>query len=112
MLQPQAALPPLTQYNIIISRSLKSTADSTLTNPLSFAFITAIDTTDKFPRITDSALLTLVEQQTFNYFWSGTDQNSGMAKERMSQPQVTTGGSGFGIMSMLVGVQRDFITRA
>jgi hypothetical protein len=112
MLQPQAALPHLTQYNIIISRGLKSTADSTLTNPLSFSFITAIDTTDKFPRITDSALLTLVEQQTFNYFWSGADPTSGMAKERASQPQVTTGGSGFGIMSMLVGVQRNFITRA
>jgi len=71
-----------------------------------------MDTTDKFPRISDSALLTLVEQQTFNYFWADGDANSGMSKERASQTQVTTGGSGFGIMSMLVGVQRNFITRA
>jgi hypothetical protein len=111
ILAPQSALSALTQYNVIISKSLLSAADSPITNPLAFSFVTAIDSTPKFPLISDSALLTLVEQQTFNYFWTGADQNSGMAKERMSETQVTTGGSGFGIMSMLVGVQRGFITR-
>jgi len=112
ILQPQTALKALAQYVVVVAENLKSATDSSITNPIQFSFITAIDSTPKFTQISDSALLTLVEQQTFNYFWTGADQNSGMAKERMSQTQVTTGGSGFGIMSMLVGVQRGFITRA
>lgn len=111
VLRPQAALNSLTQYNVIISKSLRSVADSALQNPLTFSFVTALDSTDKFPRISDSALLTLVEQQTFNYFWTNGDPSSGMAKERASQTQVTTGGSGFGIMAMLAAVQRNFISR-
>ncbi len=76
-------------------------------------FYTQIDSTDKFPQFSDSALLTLVQQQTFNYFWDFGHPVSGMARERTSSgDMVTTGGSGFGIMSMLVAVQRNFITRA
>jgi hypothetical protein len=112
VIQPSSPLNPLTKYLLVVSAPLKSLADSTLTNALQINFVTAIDTTDKFPLISDSALLTLVEQQTFNYFWADNDPTSGMAKERASQTQVTTGGSGFGVMSMLVGVQRGFITRA
>ncbi len=111
VIQPSSPLSPLTKYLLVVSPPLKSTADSTLTTTVQISFTTAIDTTDKFPRITDSALLTLVEQQTFNYFWTDNDPTSGMAKERASQTQVTTGGSGFGIMAMLVGVQRNFISR-
>jgi hypothetical protein len=112
VIQPSSPLKPLTNYFITVSQDLKSTADSELKSTVNISLVTAIDTTDKFPRVSDSALLTLVEQQTFNYFWANGDANSGMAKERASQTQVTTGGSGFGIMSMLVGVQRNFITRA
>lgn len=111
IIEPSSPLSPLTKYLLVVSPPLKSTADSTLTTTVEISFTTNIDTTDKFPRITDSALLTLVEQQTFNYFWTGNDPTSGMAKERASQTQVTTGGSGFGIMAMLVGVQRNFISR-
>jgi hypothetical protein len=112
IIQASSPLQPLTAYTISLLTGLQSSADSSLKSDVKVSFITQMDTTDKFPRITDSALLTLVEQQTFNYFWNGADPNSGMAKERMSQTQVTTGGSGFGIMGMLVGVQRGFITRA
>jgi hypothetical protein len=111
-IQPVSPLSGLTSYSITVSSNLKSVADSSLSGSVQVSFVTAIDTSNKFPLISDSALLTLVEQQTFNYFWNGADPNSGMAKERTSQSQVTTGGSGFGIMSMLVGVQRSFITRA
>ncbi|HEV3326036.1 MAG TPA: Ig-like domain-containing protein, partial [Puia sp.] len=112
VIQPSSPLNPLTKYLLIVSPTLKSAADSSLTTTVQINFVTTMDTTDKFPRISDSALLTLVEQQTFNYFWANGDASSGMAKERASATQVTTGGSGFGIMSMLVGVQRNFITRA
>ena len=68
---------------------------------------------------TDS-LLTLVQHQTFQYFWTGAEPNSGMAPERINMdgiyPQndkdiVTTGGSGFGVMAILTGIHRGFITR-
>ncbi|HEY4155487.1 MAG TPA: glucoamylase family protein, partial [Puia sp.] len=69
--------------------------------------------TNKFPPVTDSALLTLVEQQTFKYFYDFGHPVSGLARERNSSGDVvTTGGSGFGIMSLLVGIQRNFISRA
>jgi hypothetical protein len=62
--------------------------------------------------ISDSALLTLVEQRTFNYFWKFGHPVSGLAPERTPTPEtVTIGGSGFGVMAILVGIERGFITR-
>ena len=76
-------------------------------------FVTAYDTSDKFERISDDALLTLVQKQTFKYFWDYAHPVSGLARERLgSDETVTTGGSGFGIMCLPVGVSRGFITRA
>jgi hypothetical protein len=68
----------------------------------------------------DEQLFTEVQQQTFQYFWEGAEPGSGMARERIHMdnvyPQhdkdvVTTGGSGFGVMALLVGIHRGFITR-
>jgi len=113
IIQPTTPLKGLTQYQITISQHLTSSADSALKKNTYLYLITQIDSSNKFPIISDSALLTLVEEQTFNYFWSFGHPVSGLARERTSSGDiVTTGGSGFGIMSMLVGVQRDFITRA
>lgn len=70
--------------------------------------------------LSDDALLDTVQYQTFNYFWEGAEPNSGLAPERIHldniYPQndkniVTTGGSGFGLMAILVGIERGFITR-
>ncbi|MFT4203659.1 MAG: glucoamylase family protein [Chitinophagaceae bacterium] len=70
--------------------------------------------------LTDSALLDIVEKQTFDYFWSGAEPNSGLARERINingvYPEndkdiVTTGGSGFGIMALLAGMERGYVTR-
>jgi len=113
VIQPPSLLKGLTSYSITITTNLKSKSDSSLKSSVTLLFNTGIDSTDKFPQISDSALLTLVEQQTFNYFWTFGHPVSGLARERTSSGNtVTTGGSGFGIMSMLVGVQRNFITRA
>ena len=66
---------------------------------------------------TDETLMTLVQKQTFGFFWSGAEPVSGMAPERIHfdseyDPNiVTTGGSGFGIMAILVGIERGFISR-
>ena len=70
--------------------------------------------------ITDDSLLNLVQYQTFQYFWEGAEPISGMARERIhldnlypqnDQIVVTIGGSGFGLMAILVGIERGFITR-
>ncbi|QIA09913.1 hypothetical protein G0Q07_04880 [Draconibacterium halophilum] len=79
---------------------------------LELNFYTQADTTPKFPVISDEELLTLVQRQTFNYFWDFAHPVSGLARERnTSGNTVTTGGSGFGVMSILVGIERGFITR-
>ena len=81
-------------------------------NGLELNFYTQADTTPKFPQISDKALLTRVQQQTFKYFWNFAHPVSGLARERnTSGNTVTTGGSGFGVMSILVGIERGFITR-
>jgi hypothetical protein len=66
----------------------------------------------KFPPISDEDLLTLVQQQTFKYFWDFAHPVSGLARERNNSGDlVTIGGSGFGVMAILVGIERGFITR-
>ena len=69
---------------------------------------------------TDEQLLDTIQYQTFEYFWEGAEPNSGMARERLHMDDVyptspkntvTIGGSGFGLMAILVGVERGFITR-
>ncbi|GEP94176.1 glucoamylase family protein [Chitinophaga cymbidii] len=64
------------------------------------------------PELGDSALVTLVQQRTFDYFWKFAHPVSGLAPERTTTPEVVTiGGSGFGVMAILVGIERGFITR-
>jgi hypothetical protein len=112
ILQPVANLNYLTKYNASVTTALKSAAGGSLTSATAFAFFTKIDSTDKFAQISDTALLTLVQRQTFKYFWDFGHPVSGLARERnTSGDVVTSGGSGFGIMSILVAVNRGFISR-
>jgi len=69
---------------------------------------------------TDEALLDQVQEDTFNYFWEGAEPISGLARERIhldniypshDKDIITIGGSGFGLMAILVGVERNFINR-
>ena len=54
----------------------------------------------------------MVQEATFRYFWDYAHPVSGLARERTgSGNTVTIGGSGFGIMAILVGIERGFITR-
>lgn len=113
VITPSQPLSALTKYVIDVSKNLTSKNNATLQTAVSINLTTAIDSTDKFTRISDSALLTLVEQQTFKYFWDFGHPTSGLARERnTSGDVVTTGGSGFGIMAMLVASERKFISRA
>ncbi|KAA3628657.1 MAG: hypothetical protein DWQ02_19080 [Bacteroidetes bacterium] len=60
--------------------------------------------------MTDEELLTMVQEYTFRYFWDFAHPVSGMARERSTTSIVTSGGSGFGVMAIVVGVERGFIT--
>lgn len=62
--------------------------------------------------MTDDQLLTMLEEATFRYFWNYAHPVSGLARERLGSGEtVTIGGSGFGVMAILVGIYRGFITR-
>lgn len=99
------------KHTVTITNQIQGTDGATFTT-LSKDFYTAIDPTPKFPVISDDELLTLVQQQTFRYFYDYAYPACGMARERNTSGNVvTTGGSGFGVMALIVGMERGFITR-
>ena len=57
--------------------------------------------------------MTLVQKQTFRYFWDFAHPESGLAHERSNggAETATIGGSGFGVMAIIVGIERGFVTR-
>lgn len=111
---PSSPLNSLTKFSVNISSLLKSVSGKSLQVPSLLSFITSIDSTNKFPVISDDSLLTLVQKQTFKYFWNFGHPVSGLARERNNgdAETVTSGGSGFGIMCIPVAVSRNFITRS
>lgn len=112
IIKPTTALSSFKSFTITIS-NLKSESGFLLKDPVSLNLKTGVDLTDKFPIITDDELLTLVQKQTFKYFWDFGHPVSGLARERDSSGDlVTSGGSGFGVMAILVGINRQFISRA
>jgi hypothetical protein len=66
----------------------------------------------------DTELLEAVQKQTFGFFWEGAHPSSGLAPDRcktVAEPPVdlvATGGSGFGVMAIIVAVERGWVTRA
>lgn len=113
LLKPNSSLEPLTQYALSVATSLKSQENGNLQSAINITLNTHIDSTDKFPLITDDALLTLVQQKTFKYFYDYAHPVSGLARERTKSGDiVTSGGSGFGIMALITGIHRNFISRA
>ncbi|WP_316831100.1 glucoamylase family protein [Pedobacter aquatilis] len=113
VIMPSAALQPITKYILTASTGLLSKTGSKLQSSVIVNLITAVDDTDKFARISDDELLTLVQKQTFKYFWDFAHPTSGLARERNTSGNiVTSGGSGFGIMALVTGISRNFITRA
>jgi hypothetical protein len=113
VIQPVLPLGYITKYTVTISTALQSSAGSSLLSGLDVYFTTKIDSSRKFPILSDNALLDKVQEQTFKYFWDFAHPVSGLARERnTSGDLVTSGGSGFGIMTIPVGISRNFITRA
>ena len=70
--------------------------------------------------LSDEQLMTQVQKETLKYFWDFAEPNSKLGRERYHEDNIyprndknviTTGGSGFGLMTILVGVERNFISR-
>ncbi|SFH01676.1 glucoamylase family protein [Pontibacter chinhatensis] len=63
--------------------------------------------------MTDEELLTMVQEANFRYYWEGAEPNSGLALENIPgrRTMVASGASGFGILALLVGIERGWITR-
>ncbi|MGY3212389.1 glucoamylase family protein [Mucilaginibacter sp. HD30] len=67
--------------------------------------------------LSDSTLLDVVQRQTARYFWDFGHPVSGMARERSNvaynygSEVVTTGGTGFGVMALLVAANRGWVPR-
>ncbi len=70
--------------------------------------------------LSDESLLDSVQRRTFDYVWDGAEPTSGMARERYhvdgNYPEndkhiVTSGGSGFGILAVLAGIDRGYVSR-
>lgn len=85
-----------------------------------FLFIAFFSFSQKIRALSDSALLTLVQEKAFDYFYDGAEPVSGMAPERIHDDNIypdhdsdiiATGGSGFGLMNLVVGCERGFITK-
>lgn len=77
----------------------------------------SFNTANRPKNLNDSELLDLVQKQTFRYFWDFAHPVSGMARERSNvayeygNEVVTTGGTGFGVMAIIVAAERKWITR-
>jgi len=74
----------------------------------------------QLPVLSDEQLLDTIQYLTFQYFWEGAEPASGCARERIhmdndypenDQDVITTGGTGFGLMAIIVGIDRGFVTR-
>ncbi len=114
LLSAAAPLKNISFYTTVATTQLKSIQGQFLSAENNASFITKIDSIAKFPLLTDDELLTKVQQQTFKYFWNFAHPVSGLARERSNgyDEVVTSGGSGFGIMTIPVAINRNFITRA
>ncbi len=113
VLTPSATLTALSQFKVSASAGLMSKSGGKLSSAITISLISSLDSTDKFPRISDDELLDLIQQKTFKYFWDFGHPVSGLARERNSSGDIVTiGGSGFGIMALVAMVDRGFKARA
>lgn len=99
-------------YTFIINTGLRSKQGILINTGKVYTISTSMDMSDKFPRIETEELLELTQKKTFKYFWDFGHPTSGMARERtVSGNTVTTGGTGFGVMTILVALERGWISR-
>ncbi|MEN9839186.1 MAG: hypothetical protein RL177_665, partial [Bacteroidota bacterium] len=105
------SLSSYTRHTFSVSNTLTSEAGKSFAG-FTRTFVSGLNPEPKFPILSDEELMDKVQSQTFKYFWDFGHPVSGLARERNSSGEtVTIGGSGFGIMGIVVGIHRGFITR-
>jgi hypothetical protein len=63
-------------------------------------------------QMTEDELLTSVQEATFKYFYHYGHPVSGLTRERKGSEDVcTSGGTGFGLMALVIGSERGFVIR-
>jgi exo beta-1,2-glucooligosaccharide sophorohydrolase (non-reducing end) len=62
---------------------------------------------------TDDELLTMVQEASFRYYWEAAHPKAGLAPEVLPGDAnlLALGGSGFGVMAMVVAAERGFVPR-
>ena len=109
-LQFSPALQDFTNHQMVIDPGLGAATGRDFAG-LELTFFTGPSETPDFPLVSDTELLNIIQERTFRYFWDFGHPNSGMARERNSSGNtVTSGGSGFGLMAMVVAVERGYIS--
>lgn len=111
VLRTDSALEGLSTYRVLFDQG--TNLGGRVSAGYSFVFSTKLDSTRKFPVISDDSLLTLVQKATFGFFMDYGHPVSGLSRDRTGGGDVvTSGGSGFGIMAIITGIERGFISRA
>ena len=101
-----------TKYVLALPTTLKSKSGATFTKYFSVLIRTGIDTANKYNLLSNNTLMDSVQYRTLQYFWKFAHPVSGLARERnTSGDLVTSGGSGMGVMAIVAGVNRNFISR-
>ena len=66
----------------------------------------------------DAEILEMVQKDALKYFWDFAESNSKLARERYHTDEpgadtstITIGGSGFGMMNLLIGIRNGYIPR-
>ena len=82
---------------------------------LFFVLITNIT----FAQLTDSELIDTLQKDVLKYFWAYAHPVSKLSRERIHEDDlsfdsntITTGGSGFGMMNIILGIENGFISRS
>ena len=74
-------------------------------------------TSSRGEHLSDEALLDIVQRQAFRYFWEGAHPGSGLSRDRSGRLKdpaddaIAIGGSGFGVMVLIVASARQWVTR-
>ncbi len=71
------------------------------------------EVSDATKAMTDDQWLDMVQRAHFRYYWEGAEPVSGLSLENIPgrNNMIASGASGFGMMALLVGAERKFITR-
>jgi hypothetical protein len=68
----------------------------------------------KTRKMSDEELLTMIQEACFRFYWEGAEEHSGLSKENIPgrQNMIAMGAAGFGMMALIAGTERKFISRS